>query len=58
MLAGSNRDIWERAITSLEKLHAVANDNKAGTEETGLVTVEKNNGGKSKLFNLKDTAIL
>ena len=51
MLAGSNRDIWERAITSLEELHAVANDNKAGTEETGLVTVEKQ-------FNLKDTAIL
>ena len=57
MLAGSDRDLWESALTSLEKLHAVANDNEAGTEETGLDTVEKDNGGKSKLLNLKDTAI-
>ena len=41
----------------MEKLHAVANDSEAGTEETGLDTVE-DNGGKSELFNLKDTAIL
>ena len=39
-LAGSNRDLWERALTSLEELHAVAN-NEAGTEETGLDTVKK-----------------
>ena len=26
-------------------LHAVANDNKTGTEETGLDTVEKDRGG-------------
>ena len=57
MLAGSDRDLWESALKSLEKLHAVANDNEAGTEETGLDTVEKDNGGKSKLLNLKDTAI-
>ena len=41
----------------MEKLHAVANDGEAGTGETGLDTVE-DNGGKSELFNLKDTAIL
>ena len=58
MLARLDRDLWERALPSLEELHAVANDNEAGTEETGLDTVEKDNGGKSKLFNLKDTAIL
>ena len=46
------------ALTSLEELNAAANDSKAGTEETGLDTVEKDNWGKSKLFNLKDTAIL
>ena len=57
-LAGSDRDLWKTALTSLEELNAVANDNKAGTEETGLDTVEKDNWGKSKLFNLKDTAIL
>ena len=34
------------------------NYNEAGTEETGLDTVEKDNARKSKLFNLKDTAIL
>ena len=32
--------------------------NKRGTKETGLDTVEKDRGGKSKLFNLKDTVIL
>ena len=32
MLTGSDRDLWERALTSLEKLHAVANDNEAATE--------------------------
>ena len=58
MLARLDRDLWERALPSLEELHAVANDNEAGTEEAGLDTVEKDNGGKSKLFNLKDTAIL
>ena len=57
-MAGSDRDLWERALTLLKELHAVANDNEVGTEETGLDTVEKGNGGKSKLFNLKDTAIL
>ena len=36
----------------------VANDNEAGTEATGLDTVKKDTGGKSKLFDLKDTAIL
>ena len=41
------------ALTSLEKLNAVANDSEAGTEETGLDTVEEDNGGNSKLFNLK-----
>ena len=42
----------------MEELHAVKNYNEAGTEETGLDTVEKDNARKSKLFNLKDTAIL
>ena len=42
----------------MDELHAEAKDNEAETEETGLDTVEKENGGKSKLFNLKDTAIL
>ena len=51
-MAGLDRDLWEKALTSLEELHTVANDSEAaGTEETG----EKDNGGKSKLFNLKDT---
>ena len=58
MLARSDRDLSERALTSLEKLHAVANDNEVVTKETGLDTVEEDNRGKSKLFNLKDTAIL
>ena len=43
-LAGSDRDLWERALTSLEELHAVANNNETGTEETGLDTVEKITG--------------
>ena len=47
MLARLDRDLWERALPSLEELHAVANDNEAGTEETGLDTVQKDNGGKS-----------
>ena len=57
-MVGSERDLWEKALTQLEDLHAVANDNEAGTEGTGLDTVEKDRGGKSKLFNLKETAIL
>ena len=57
-MTGSDRDLWERTLTSLEELHAVANNNKAGTEEIGLDTVEKDKSGKSKLFNLKDTTIL
>ena len=43
MFAGSDRDLWERALTSLEELYALANDNEAGTEETGLDIVEKDN---------------
>ena len=39
-------------------LDAVANESEEETEETGLETVELNNGGKSLWFNLKDTAIL
>ena len=39
----------------MEELHAVKNYNEAGTEETGLDTVEKDNARKSKLFNLKDS---
>ena len=44
----------------MEDLHAVANDNEeeAEMEVTGLDTVEKDYGGKSKLFNLKYSAIL
>ena len=44
-LVGSERDLWERALTQLEGLHAVANYNKTGTEETGLDTAEKDRGG-------------
>ena len=58
MLAESDRDFRETALTSMEELHAVANDNEAGTEKTGLDTVEKDDGGKPELFNLKDTVIL
>ena len=39
-------------------LQAVINGNKAEMDETGLETEGKGNGGKSALFNLKDTAIL
>ena len=58
MLAESDRDLLETALTSMEELHAVANDNEAGTEETGLDTVEKDDGGKPELFNLKNAVIL
>ena len=47
-----DKDLWERTLTSLEELHAVVNDKEAGTKETGLDTAEKDNEGKSKLFNL------
>ena len=57
-MGGSDRDLWERALTSLEELQALASHNEAGAGETGLATVEKDNEGKSNLFNLKDTAIL
>ena len=40
-LVGSERNLWERVVTQLEDLHAIANDNEAGTEEAGLDTVEK-----------------
>ena len=39
-------------------MQAVINDNEAKMDETGLEAEEKGNGGKSVLFNLKDTAIL
>ena len=53
------RQRFMRKSTNItEKKHVVSNDNEAGTEETGLDTVEKDNRGKSKLFNLKDTATL
>ena len=47
-MAGLDRDLSERALTSLEKPYAVTNDNKAGTEETGLDTVEEDKEGKSQ----------
>ena len=37
----SERDLWGRALIQLEDLHVTANDNEAGTEQTGLDTVEK-----------------
>ena len=37
---------------------AVINSNEAETDETFLEAERKDNGGKSVLFNLKDTAIL
>ena len=46
--AGLDRDLSERALTLLEKPYAVANDNEAGTEETGLDTVEEDKEGKSQ----------
>ena len=39
-------------------MQAVINDNEAKMDETGLEAEEKGNGGKSVLFNLKDTPIL
>ena len=39
-------------------LQAVINGNEAEMDETGLDVEGKRNGGKSALFNLKDTAIL
>ena len=39
-------------------LRAVLNGNEAEMDETGLEAEGRGNGGKSELFNLKDTAIL
>ena len=39
-------------------LQAIINVNEAEMDETGLEVQVKGNGGKSALFNLKDTAIL
>ena len=39
-------------------LQAVINGNEAEMDETGIEAEGKGNGGKSALFNLKDTAIL
>ena len=39
-------------------LQAVIDGNEAEMDETGLEAEGKGNGGKSALFNLKDTAIL
>ena len=51
ILAGSDRDLCERALSSRGELHVVANDNEAWTEETGLDTVEKDKGeGRSCLI--------
>ena len=53
------KDLNEIALTLLEKdLNAVVHESEAKTKEAGLDTVELSNGGKSTLFNLKDTAIL
>ena len=49
-LAGSDRDLWERALTWLEKLHPVVNYNEAGTEETGLDTEEQDNRENQSCF--------
>ena len=38
-------------------LQAVINVNEAEMDETGLEAEGKGNGGKSTLFNLKETAI-
>ena len=38
-------------------LQVVMNGNEAEMDETGLEAEGKGNGGKSVLFNLKDTAI-
>ena len=50
-LTGSDRGLWERALISLEELHAVTNDNEEGIEEASFDAVEKNNGGKSNTRN-------
>ena len=39
-------------------LQAVIDGNEAEMDETGLEAEGKGNGGKSALFNLKDTSIL
>ena len=41
-----------------KELHAVAYASDKETEEHDLEKLVKDNGGKSALFNLKDTAIL
>ena len=55
-MARSDKYLWEKTLTQLEDLNAVANDNEEGTEETGLDTVERDRGGKSKLLNLKNNS--
>ena len=42
-ITGTDKFTWanfEKALTSLEELHAVANNNETRTEETGLDTIE------------------
>ena len=41
-----------------KSLQAVVNSNVAEMDKTGLEVEGKGNGGKSALFNLKDTSIL
>ena len=45
-------------ILGRKGLRAVINSNEAEMDETDLEAEGKGNGGKSVLFNLKDTAIL
>ena len=52
------RCLDDRLTLSDKKLHAVAQGSDKGTEEHDLEKLGKDNGGKSALFNLKDTIIL
>ena len=52
---------WQKDLILILRgkgLQAVINANEAEMDETSLEAEGKGNGGKSALFNLKDTAIL
>ena len=52
------RCLDDRLTLSDKTLHAVAQGSDKETEEHDLEKLGKDNGGKSALFNLKDTTIL
>ena len=52
------RCLDDRLTLSDKELQAVASGSDKGTEEHDLQKLGKDNGGKSALLNLNDTAIL